>query len=1076
MLVGFYSIIGIAAILLSLFLIKQSFLNDEKKIAQPGTQQDNKFGIVAGESVGCETTIVTLGSGESISSYEIYGDKVVYHKNLSDGTYGIYSYDLTTGVETLIIDNASNPEYSEPSIYDNKIALYGYIPYYNIYLYQNGSISQLTTTTSRKSNPYIFNDKIVYRDWSYGMNLFDITTSEITNIDTGGNTYGSYPKMYENYVVWHKYDGEVYITVLYDISTGVTVNISEGGGSTRFPDVYNNYIAYYKQIGSDWQVALYNILNEQETIITDPNLSQNDPFQTVRYGYPLTFNDNYVAWSYNLYQTSPSFWGVKVYNTQTQQEYVLAHDEGVQMYTPKISGNNVVFLAYDQFERFYSLRSYSLDCLTSATTCSIDQRQACGSYTTGACQTGYKTCGYNNAWSECQGNIDPVEEICNDSIDNDCDGSTDEEDCTDAEDENEGICPVKYIKVDYGRYSFDHGGGSRVYEIDALDADDVDWADYTQGSTVEVSSINTGYASEGQYNFDARDIIDGQFGSTESGTFVFDYYDNDQWAKITLPEEKEIQTITTSQIAYDIDREVWENIIIQTSTDGTNWITWYENLDAYNTPTSVEVDNPNNCGEDDGCLDEDEDGDCDDDCEGEDQQGDCDDQGDDNDDQGDTGGGGGGGSNDQGDDNSKDEDTTTTDNIIEEAAYFEFSDSWDDLFVIKLTDSNLIQEARNILNNVQTDATHVNGIIIKEPVNYNPSWSFHYDPSTIEFFENAMEVCDASIAYVEEYLDEVGGALLPDNRWCPWSSELTRELYYCTDSTLYGQCSTTLPSFCHEGNLLDRCQTCGCEKNYICSSVGRCVIDEDDQGEDEDVNDETVNNSLPGYGSSNGGSADTTTYIIIKDKRKGIEIKVKEEEQEIIDEEKELVEEVDQTITSKYAGRIILPEDMDEIWYVEPVSEQKFYLNDGNSAYNVMQIFGLGISNDDLAKIPIGILDDVEIVDSDGDGLDDKLEESLGTDMFNPDTDNDGYLDGTEVKYSYHPKAIGKFPYEFDFGEHLAGKILIQVESRGEAWYVNPDDGKRYYLKDGYTAYQLLNMLSSQVSTDDLRKIEVGEF
>jgi len=1005
----FYTFIGAGAIIASLVLINFSFSNDLKRLAKPGVPKDNKFGIVAGESIDCDTEIITLETGESIGSYAIYNNKVVYHKNLTDGTYGIYSYDLTTGVETLIIDNASNPEYSEPSIYDNKIVLEGYIPYYNLYLYQSGNISQLTTTTSRKSDPYIHNDKIVYRDWSYGMNLFDITTGETTNIDTGGNTYGSFPKMYGNYVVWHKYENNTHITVLHDISTGVTTNIKEGDGGAKFPDVYNNYIAYYKEDSQDdtrWLVAIYNILNGQETIIPDPNPDSTYPFHTTRHGYPLTFDNNYVAWSYRIYGGMPSFWGLKAYNIQTQQEYVVASEEGVQKYSPKIHGNNIIYLAYDQLEHIYSLRSYSLDCLSSPSVCTADERQVCGSYTTGICQTGYKTCGYNNTWGECQGNIDPADEICEDSIDNDCDGSTDEEDCTDTEDENEGICPVKYIKIDYGRYSFDHGGGSRVYEIDALDADDVDWADYSQGTTVEVSSINTGYASEGQYNFDARDIIDGQFGSTETGTFTFDYYDNDQWAKITLPEEKEIQTITTSQIAYDLDREVWENIIIQTSIDGTNWITWYENLDAYNTPTSVEASNPNNCG------------------------------------------------------------VGTPDFIISDM-YIEQEDGGGDNYYLYITVENIGEEITDSTLSILVEDENTGDIytasitdtftsgyindVIADPVIREPADNYHLN-ATVDDDDSFDESNEDNNTYYEKIKirdnDNSGGGS--------------------------GGSSNQSTNNDDEEDIDDEEDTATTTDDIIEDDTATTtdeVIEED-----EDVNDEPVNNSLPGYGSSNGGSSDTTTYIIIKDKRKGIEIKVKTEEQEIIDEEKGLVEQVDKTITSKYAGRIILPEDMDEIWYVEPISEQKFYLNDGNSAYNVMQIFGLGISNDDLAKIPIGILDEADIVDSDGDGLDDKLEESLGTDMFNPDTDNDGYLDGTEVKYSYHPKAIGKFPYEFDFGEHLAGKILIQVESRGEAWYLNPDDGKRYYLKDGYTAYQLLNMLSSQVSTDELRSIDVGEF
>lgn len=41
--------------------------------------------------------------------------------------------------------------------------------------------------------------------------------------------------------------------------------------------------------------------------------------------------------------------------------------------------------------------------------------------------------------------------------------------------------------------------------------------------------------------------------------------------------------------------------------------------------------------------------------------------------------------------------------------------------------------------------------------------------------------------------------------------------------------------------------------------------------------------------------------------------------------------------------------------------------------------------------------------DQDGDGLTDKEEDKWGTDIKNPDTDNDGYLDGEEVASGYDP-------------------------------------------------------------------------
>lgn len=46
-------------------------------------------------------------------------------------------------------------------------------------------------------------------------------------------------------------------------------------------------------------------------------------------------------------------------------------------------------------------------------------------------------------------------------------------------------------------------------------------------------------------------------------------------------------------------------------------------------------------------------------------------------------------------------------------------------------------------------------------------------------------------------------------------------------------------------------------------------------------------------------------------------------------------------------------------------------------------------------------------LDSDNDGLSDDLEIKLGTDLLNPDTDGDTYLDGQEVAYGYNPTISG---------------------------------------------------------------------
>ncbi|NVJ22299.1 calmodulin [Myxococcus sp. AM011] len=97
-------------------------------------------------------------------------------------------------------------------------------------------------------------------------------------------------------------------------------------------------------------------------------------------------------------------------------------------------------------------------------------------------------------------------------------------------------------------------------------------------------------------------------------------------------------------------------------------------------------------------------------------------------------------------------------------------------FIIELTDDKTINHARKILSGQETNEVHVHGRIIKRMQPYNPKFSFHLDPATIQFFSMAIEVCDANMVYVEDHLDEAGGAFLPGSHWCPWDSRLTREV------------------------------------------------------------------------------------------------------------------------------------------------------------------------------------------------------------------------------------------------------------------------------------------------------------
>ena len=212
----------------------------------------------------------------------------------------------------------------------------------------------------------------------------------------------------------------------------------------------------------------------------------------------------------------------------------------------------------------------------------------------------------------------------------------------------------------------------------------------------------------------------------------------------------------------------------------------------------------------------------------------------------------------------------------------------------------------------------------------------------------------------------------------------------------------------------------------------------------------------------------------LRERIKRLELRISELERQVVETEKRLTQKINQKLAQQVKGQILLQTEQNgEAWYVDPITRERFYLQNGNSAYQALQAFGLGITNADLAKIPVGLEERAEKIDSDNDGLDDRLEEALGTDPNNPDSDGDGFKDGDEVKNEYSPRGQGRPSFNRTLAGNLEGRIALQVESRGQAWYIH--DGKRYYLKDGALAYQIMRYLSLGITNDDIRQIAVGE-
>jgi len=112
-----------------------------------------------------------------------------------------------------------------------------------------------------------------------------------------------------------------------------------------------------------------------------------------------------------------------------------------------------------------------------------------------------------------------------------------------------------------------------------------------------------------------------------------------------------------------------------------------------------------------------------------------------------------------------------------------------------------------------------------------------------------------------------------------------------------------------------------------------------------------------------------------------------------------------------------------EAWYIHTKDLKRYYLRDGEAAYTIMRLLGEGIRTTDLERIP-----------------------EAGSNKIGD-------------------KALI---------QRMKGKILLQVDRHGEAWYVNIKDGKRHYLKNGEAAYEIMRKLGTGAFNEDIIQIPFG--
>jgi hypothetical protein len=187
----------------------------------------------------------------------------------------------------------------------------------------------------------------------------------------------------------------------------------------------------------------------------------------------------------------------------------------------------------------------------------------------------------------------------------------------------------------------------------------------------------------------------------------------------------------------------------------------------------------------------------------------------------------------------------------------------------------------------------------------------------------------------------------------------------------------------------------------------------------------------------------------------------------------------DPKLVGNLMGRILIQvEDKGRAWYVNPVDRKRYYLGSAQNAFSVMSLIGQGISNKNLRKIPIGLVKDSlnEDRDTDGDRLTDRLEEGIGSDKNKIDSDGDSYNDYEEIINGYNSYGPGKLVTDPKLLKLALGRMYIQVETNGEAWYVEPVSKKRYYLGRPTEAYAIMRQFGLGITNADLNKIPVAQF
>ena len=121
------------------------------------------------------------------------------------------------------------------------------------------------------------------------------------------------------------------------------------------------------------------------------------------------------------------------------------------------------------------------------------------------------------------------------------------------------------------------------------------------------------------------------------------------------------------------------------------------------------------------------------------------------------------------------------------------------------------------------------------------------------------------------------------------------------------------------------------------------------------------------------------------------------------------------SLANRLSGLILLQvQQYGEAWYVFPTDKKRYYLGTAQDAYSLMRRLSLGVKHSFIKK------------------------------------------------YSLFPKSV-------------LGKILLDIDDHGKAYYIYPKNKKAYYLGTPADAYTVMRMLGLGITDKDLTVIPAAE-